>query len=153
MVTLEALEAFRVNTPLQDPQPLEYLQFDGNRNFDIELEVALQTPNQNTYRISSTNYSYMYWNLAQQIAHHTINGCNLKVGDLLASGTISGPTHNSCGSMLELTYGGRQPIKLDFNQQRTFLEDGDVLTIKGFSQKDGLRVGFGEVSGKILAAN
>ncbi|WP_259014781.1 fumarylacetoacetase [Emticicia fluvialis] len=153
VVTLEALEDFRVNTPLQDPQPLEYLQFDGNRNFDIELEVALQPPNQNTYRISSTNYRYMYWNLAQQIAHHTINGCNLKVGDLLASGTISGPTHNSCGSMLELTYGGRQPIKLDYNQQRTFLEDGDVLTIKGFSQKDGLRVGFGEVSGKILAAN
>lgn len=152
VVTLEALEHFRVDTPTQNPEPLPYLHFEGKQNYNIQLEVNLQTNNGDAHIISRTNYSYMYWNLVQQIAHHTINGCNLKIGDILASGTISGPEKYSCGSLLELTLGGKQPLNLSSNSQRTFLEDGDTLTIKGFSQKDGIKVGFGDVSGRIVAA-
>lgn len=153
VVTIDALEHFRTETPQQDPQPLPYLVFEGKRNFDIELEVNLIPHNKQAYTISRTNFKYMYWNIAQQIAHHTINGCNLKIGDILASGTISGQEPNSYGSMLELSLGGKQPISLDSGIQRAFLEDGDTLIIKGFCQKDGVRLGFGEVSGKIVASN
>ncbi len=153
VVTLEALEHFRTETPTQDPKPLPYLAFEGKKNFDIQLDVNLSLPNSQSYIISRTNFKYMYWNLAQQIAHHTVNGCNLKIGDILASGTISGPLPNSNGCLLELTSGGKQPVILDNDLQRIFLEDGDKLVIKGHCEKDGIRVGFGEVSGKILPAN
>lgn len=152
VVPLEALAHFRIDTPKQDPEPLPYLHFAGKRNYDIALEVALQTNNGESHIISRTNYGYLYWNLPQQIAHHSINGCNLKIGDILASGTISGPEHDSSGSLLELSLGGKQPLSLGQNTQRTFLEDGDTVTIKGYSQKDRIKVGFGEVSGRIVAA-
>jgi len=153
VVTLDALAHFRTETPQQDPKPLPYLAFEGKRNFDIQLEVILTPQDKQAYTISRTNFKYMYWNIAQQIAHHTINGCNLKIGDILASGTISGQEPNSYGSLLELSSGGKQPISLDLDLQRAFLEDGDVLSIKGYCEKDGIRVGFGEVDGRIVASN
>jgi fumarylacetoacetase len=151
VVTIEALNPFRVDTPAQDAV-LPYLQFVGQHSFDIELEVSLKSV-LDDHVISHTNYKYMYWNIAQQIAHHTINGCNLKIGDLLASGTISGSKSGSYGSMLELSWNAQKPIKLDNNTTRTYLEDGDTLTIKGWAEKENIRVGFGEVSGKILPSN
>jgi fumarylacetoacetase len=153
VVTLEALEHFRTETPVQDPTPLPYLAFEGKRNFDIDLAVSLTPQDKQPYIISNTNFKYMYWNMAQQIAHHTVNGCNLKIGDILASGTISGPVPNSSGCLLEASSGGKQPILLDNDLQRAFLEDGDTLSIKGYSEKNGIRVGFGEVSGKIIPSN
>ncbi len=145
VVTLEALTPFRVESPSQEPAPLPYLVVDGKRNFDINLAVSL---NKNT--ISRTNFKLMYWNIAQQIAHHTVNGCNLKIGDLLASGTVSGSLSGTYGSMLELSWGGENPITLANGEIRTYLEDGDELTLTGFAEKEGIRVGFGEVSGRIL---
>lgn len=152
VVTLEALAHFRTETPLQDPTPLPYLAFEGKKNFDIQLDVNLSLQDKQTYTISRTNFRYMYWNLAQQVAHHTINGCNLKIGDILASGTISGPHPGSNGCLLELTEGGKKPISLGNNQQRAFLEDGDTLAIKGYCEKEGIRVGFGEVIGEIVGS-
>jgi fumarylacetoacetase len=152
VVTLEALEPFRTETPLQDPAPLPYLAFEGKKNFDIQLDVDLSPQNKRPFTISRTNFRYMYWNLAQQIAHHTVNGCNLKTGDILASGTISGPHPGSNGCLLELTEGGKKPISLDNNLQRAFLEDGDTLAIKGYCEKEGIRIGFGEVIGEIVGS-
>lgn len=151
IVTIEALNPFRVDTPVQEPV-LPYLQFEGKHSFDINLEVIL-SPNQSDKEevISRTNYKYMYWNIAQQIAHHTVNGCNLKIGDLLASGTISGSESGTYGSMLELSWNGQRPIQLQNGLTRTYLEDGDRLAIKGWAEKDNIRVGFGEVSGRILS--
>jgi len=145
VVMLEALEDFRVESPKQDPAPLPYLEVEGKRNFDINLEVSL---NENT--ISRTNFKLMYWNIAQQIAHHTVNGCNLKIGDLLASGTVSGSEPNTYGSLLELTWAGKNPINLADGETRTYLENGDTLTLAGFCEKGGKRVGFGEVEGRII---
>ena len=144
VVTLEALAPFRVKSPEQNPAPLPYLTVDGKRNFDINLAVSL---NKNV--ISRTNFKLMYWNIAQQIAHHTVNGCNLKIGDLLASGTVSGSESGTYGSLLELTWAGKNSINLANGETRTYLEDGDELTLTGFCEKDGIRVGFGEVTGKI----
>ncbi|RYU96967.1 fumarylacetoacetase [Emticicia agri] len=153
VVMMEALEHFRTETPPQDPQPLPYLAFEGKKNFDIELSVRLNIDATHSHTISQTNFRYMYWNLAQQIAHHTVNGCNLKIGDILASGTISGPVAGSNGCLLELSMGGKQPIDAGNGLQRTFLEDNDTLIIEGYCEKEGIRVGFGEVSGKIVASH
>ena len=153
IVTMEALEPFRVQGPKQEPEPMPYLQLKGNWAYDIKLEVSLRTEKQTEpFVISKSNFKYLYWNICQQLAHHTVNGCNLKTGDLLASGTISGPSRDSYGSMLELTWRGENPIKLPSGEERKFLNDGDALTIIGYCQGDGYRVGFGEVSGKILPA-
>jgi fumarylacetoacetase len=153
VVTLEALEPFRVSGPSQDPPPLPYLQSPGHDSYDIHLEVALQGATMSAAeRICSSNFSGMYWSMAQQIAHHTSNGCNLRTGDLLASGTISGSAPDSLGCLLELTRGGKQPLKLAGGAERRFLEDGDRVTIRGWCQADGYRVGFGEVTGRILPA-
>lgn len=152
IVTLEALEPFRTTSPTQDPEVLDYLKFEGDKNFDINLEVYLQPENANPNLICESNYKFMYWNMSQQLAHHTVNGCNLEVGDLYASGTISGSTPNSFGSMLELTWRGQNPLKLDNGEERKFIEDNDTVTMKAFAQKGDVRVGFGEVSGKILPA-
>jgi len=150
VVTMEALEPFKVKGPEQEPVPLPYLQSKGDCTYDIQLDVFLKTENQKEpYKIASSNFKYLYWNMCQQLAHHTVNGCNTKTGDLMASGTISGPTKDSFGSMLELTWRGENPIKLPNGEERKFLEDGDILSISGFAQGDGYRVGFGEVSGKI----
>ena len=152
VVTLEALEPFRTVSPKQEPEVLDYLKFEGDKNFDINLEVYLQPENGEENLICQSNYKYMYWNMAQQLAHHTINGCNVEVGDLYASGTISGSEPNSFGSMLELTWRGQNPLKLSDGSERKFIEDYDTIIMRGFSEKDGIRVGFGEVRGKVLPA-
>ena len=152
VVTLEALEPFRTASPKQEPEVLDYLKFEGDKNFDINLEVYLQPENGEENLICKSNYKYMYWNMAQQLAHHTINGCNVEVGDLYASGTISGSEPNSFGSMLELTWRGQNPLKLSDGTERKFIEDHDTIIMRGFSEKNGIRVGFGEVRGKVLPA-
>ncbi len=152
VVTLEALEPFRTASPKQEPEVLDYLKFEGDKNFDINLEVYLKPENGEENLICKSNYKYMYWNMAQQLAHHTINGCNVEVGDLYASGTISGSEPNSFGSMLELTWRGQKPLKLSDGTERKFINDHDTIIMRGFSEKDGIRVGFGEVRGKVLPA-
>lgn len=155
VVTMEALAPFRVATPAQEPQPLRYLRHrDGvNYGVDIHLEVDL-TPEQSgeTTTICKTNFQYMYWSMSQQLAHHTASGCNTRVGDLMGSGTISGPTPDSFGSLLELTWNGAKPITLADGSTRQFIQDGDTLTLRGWAQSDTYRVGFGTCSGKILPA-
>lgn len=152
VITIEALEAFRVPAPAQLPAVLPYLNEKNRLNFDVQLEVILQTKNGESMVISRSNFNNMYWTVAQQIAHHTINGCNLNVGDLLGSGTISGNQPDSFGSLLELTWGGKNPIMLPNGTERRFLEDFDTITIKGFAEKNGRRIDFGEVSNMILPA-
>ncbi len=153
VVTTDALEPFRVKGPVQDPEPLQYLQSTGNWAYDINLDVFLETEKlKEPFKICGSNFKYMYWNILQQLAHHTVNGCNLRTGDLLASGTISGPTPDSYGSLLELTWKGENPIKLPNGEERKFLQDGDTVIISGYAQGDGYRVGFGELTGKILPA-
>jgi len=153
VVTLDALEPFREPLPPQDPGPLPYLRWKNDFTFDIYLEASLQTSSMNApHVITQTNFQNLYWSIAQQLAHHTITGCNLESGDLLASGTISGATEESRGCMLELTWRGANPLKLPNGETRKWLEDRDTLTITGWAQGDGYRVGFGEVSGRILPA-
>ncbi len=153
VVTLDALEPFRTAGPAQDPQPLPYLRSEGDWAYDIHLEVHLQSEQMaEPAVISRSNFRHLYWNMAQQLAHHTVNGCNARPGDLLASGTISGPTPDSYGSMLELTWRGTKPIELPSGESRKFLQDGDCITLTGWCQGDGYRIGFGEVRGRILPA-
>jgi len=150
VVTLEALEPFRVKGPIQKPAVLPYLQYSGKANYDIQLSVELTPENGTENILCQSNYKYMYWNMRQQLAHHTVNGCNVRVGDMLASGTISGKDENSYGSMLELSWSGTQPLRLEEGSTRTFVEDGDTICMKGYAEKNGIRVGFGEVNTKIL---
>jgi fumarylacetoacetase len=153
VVTLEALAPFRVAGPPQDPTPLPYLRYAGRCSYDVQLQVLLQTETMAAPApIAHTNFRHLYWTPCQQVAHHTSNGCNLRSGDLLASGTISGSTADSYGSMLELAWRGEKPLELPGGERRTFLEDGDVVTLTGWCQGDGYRVGFGEVTGRIVAA-
>lgn len=152
IVTLEALEPFRVASPAQEPTPLPYLQFEGQKNYDIQLEVDISAENGATKTVSKSNFKYMYWNMCQQLAHHTVNGCNVEVGDLYASGTISGPDKDSYGSMLEISWGGKNPVTMPDGTERKFILDNDTVTIKGHCAKDNIRVGFGQVSNKILPA-
>lgn len=150
VVTLEALEPFRCPSPLQEPEPLPYLQSAAG-TYDIKLEVALQSPTMpEPMVISRSNFHYLYWNMAQQLAHHTVGGCNLRPGDLLASGTISGPTPDSYGSMLELTWRGNKPILLPNGESRKFLQDGDQVIISGRCQATDYQIGFGALTGRIL---
>ncbi|MCX4160272.1 MULTISPECIES: fumarylacetoacetase [Paraburkholderia] len=154
IVTLDALEPFRVAQPEQVPQPLDYLRHDGAHAFDIALEVQLRPQRaREATTISRTNFRHMYWTMAQQFAHHTVSGCNTRVGDLMGSGTISGPTADSYGSLLELTWNGKQPLELKEGGTRTFIEDGDELTLAGWCQGEGYRVGFGTCSGVIVPAH
>jgi fumarylacetoacetase len=154
VVTLEALDPLRKPLPRQVPEPLPYLRQKDDFSFDIRLEAALQTSSMNApHIITRTNFQNLYWSIAQQLAHHTITGCNLRPGDLLASGTISGPAEESRGCMLELTWRGANPLKLPNGETRKWLEDGDKLTITGWCEGDGYRVGFGEVSGRVLPAH
>lgn len=151
VVTLEALEPFRCASPVQEPQPLTYLRENTANNYDIKLQVAIAADGSETV-ISNTNFKYMYWSMMQQLTHHTIAGCNVRVGDLMGSGTISGPEKDSRGSLLELTWNTTEPLTLVNGEQRGFLEDGDTLIMRGHCQKDGLRIGFGEVRGTVLPA-
>jgi fumarylacetoacetase len=153
VVTLDALEAFRKPIPAQDPEPLPYLRAASDFTYDIRLEAHLQTAAMDSpHIITRTNFQNLYWSIAQQLAHHTVNGCNLQPGDLLASGTISGPTEESRGCMLELTWRGANPLTLPNGETRKWLEDGDRLTVTGWAQGDGYRIGFGEVTGRVLPA-
>jgi fumarylacetoacetase len=152
IVTLDALEPFRTKGPDQDPQPLPYLQHEGKKNFDIELQAIIQPENGDETVVATSNFKYMYWSMAQQLAHHTVNGCNVRSGDMMGSGTISGPTKESYGSMLELTWRGQNPLILKDGSQRKFIEDGDTVILRGFSERNGIRIGFGDCSGKILPA-
>lgn len=158
VVPFAALEPFRGPGPTQDPAPLPYLRGVDNWALDIHLEARLQTAamraaGEPAVTLSRTNFNHLYWSMPQQVAHHTSNGCVLRPGDLLASGTISGPTPDSYGSLLELAWGGRQPVMLPNGESRAFLADGDTLTLTGWCQSNGYRVGFGEVSGTILPAH
>ena len=152
VVTLEALEPFRTKGPEQQPEVLPYLRFEGDRNFDINLEVLIKPENSPEVCVSKSNFRYMYWNMSQKLAHHTVNGCNMRVGDLCGSGTISGSDAGSYGSMLELTWKGTKPILLPDGSERKFINDNDTILIRGFGEKDGIRVGFGEAVVKIKPA-
>ncbi|MCS4433086.1 fumarylacetoacetase [Aquiflexum gelatinilyticum] len=152
IVTLEALETFRLAGPKQEPEVLPYLQYKTDHAFDIKLEVLIQPEGLKATKVCTSNFKYMYWNIAQQLAHHTINGCNINVGDMMASGTISGPTEDSFGSMLELSWKGTKPVILEEGGERKFIQDGDSVIMKGYAEKNGIRIGFGEVEGKVLPA-
>ncbi|MFH1121210.1 MAG: fumarylacetoacetase [Bacteroidota bacterium] len=150
IITLEALEPFRVKGPVQDPEVLPYLITEGLRNFDIQLEVLIKPENSDENLVCRSNFKHMYWNICQQLAHHTVNGCNITAGDLYASGTISGPEPGSYGSMLELTWRGANPLTLKDGSPRKFIEDNDTIIIRGFCDKEGLRIGFGECKTTLL---
>jgi fumarylacetoacetase len=152
IVTLEALEPFRTKGYKQEPAVLPYLTFEGERNLDIQLQVFLKPQNGEDNLICSSNYKYMYWTMEQQLAHHTVNGCNINVGDMMASGTISGPDPKEYGSMMELTWRGTKPITLKDGTERKFVNDYDTVTIKGHCEKDGLRIGFGDCVATVLPA-
>ncbi len=150
IVTLDALEPFRTESPVQNPEPLPYLQLKGNHSFDIQLEVDITPENGSPTTVTCSNFKYMYWTMAQQLAHHTVNGCKINSGDIMGSGTLSGPTPDSYGSMLELAWQGTKPVHLDNGETRTFIQDGDTVTLRGFCSKNGVRIGFGELSTKLL---
>nr|NQU91716.1 fumarylacetoacetate hydrolase family protein [Bacteroidota bacterium] len=152
IVTLDALEPFKVDGPKQDPPVLSYLSYSGAANYDINLDVLIQPEGEKPCRVCRSNFKYMYWNMFQQLAHQTASGCNINVGDLYASGTISGPTPSSYGSMLELSWNGTKAVKLSDTSERTFIEDYDTIIITGYAQKDHVKIGFGEVRAKILPA-
>ena len=152
IVTSFALEPFLVAGPAQDPAPLPYLVEEKPGNYNVNLYVTLKTKEGESQLISTTNYKYMYWSAHQMVAHHTINGCNLRAGDVLASGTISGPTPGSYGSLLEITWQGTQPIKLPSGAERKMLQDGDTIALAGECVGDGYRIGFGECVGTVLPA-
>ena len=152
IVTLEALEQFKVSGPSQNPEVLPYLKYSGKKNYNIELEVSIKPEDSDEQVIAKSNFKYLYWNMAQQLTHQTVNGCNINVGDLYGSGTISGKSPDSYGSMLELSWMGTKPVQMKNGSTRKFLKDGDSISLRGFSQKNGQRVGFGEVKTKILPA-
>ena len=152
IVTLDALEPFRTQGPKQDPAVFSYLAYEGDKNIDINLEVQIQPQGSEPSTICRSNYKYMYWNQNQQLAHHTVNGCDIHAGDLYASGTISGPTKDSYGSMLELSWRGSNPVPLSNGVERKFIQDHDTVIMKGFCERHGMRVGFGDVNTKVLPA-
>jgi fumarylacetoacetase len=152
IVTLEALDAFRVAGEVQEPKVLPYLEYEGKKNYDINLEVSLTPKTGEETVICKSNFKYMYWNMCQQLAHHTVNGCNVNVGDVMASGTISGAEPHEFGSMLELAWKGTKPIPMKDGSTRVFMQDYDTCTIKGFAEKDGVKIGFGECKTQVLPA-
>ncbi|MEX0285800.1 MAG: fumarylacetoacetase [Paracoccaceae bacterium] len=152
IVTKAALEPFRCDTPEREFELLDHLKDCGPMLYDIDLAVTLAPEGQDATTIANTNYREMYYSAAQQLAHHSTSGCPMNVGDLLGSGTISGPTKPERGSLLELSWGGKEPITLDTGEVRSFLEDGDTLTLQGHAQGDGYRIGFGACAGQVLPA-
>ncbi len=150
IVTMDALEPFRTKGPNQNPTPLPYLQQKGKHTFDINLEVAIAPENGTPTVVSKSNFKYMYWSMSQQLAHHTSNGCRVNSGDMMGSGTISGSKPDSFGSMLELTWSGKKPIKLNDGTERKFINDNDTVIMTGFCENKEVRIGFGEVSSKLL---
>lgn len=153
IVTMEALEPFRCESPTQDPEPLPYLKSVNNKNsYDIQISMGIKPQNSEEKIVTNSNFKYMYWTMIQQLTHHSINGCNMQVGDMCGSGTISGPTPDSYGSMLEIAWQGTKPVDMPDGSQRKFIHDGDTVTMRGYCEKEGLRIGFGEVSTKVLPA-
>ena len=152
IVTLDALEPFRIPGPKQDPAVLPYLGYSKAGHFDIALEMGITPEGGTETVVCRSNFKHLYWNMAQQLAHHTVNGCNVRAGDLMASGTISGDTPESYGSMLELTWRGTKPITLADGSERKFINDGDTVVMRGHAEKDGVRRGFGSVQAKLLPA-
>ena len=152
IVTLDALQPFRVDSPVQTPKVLDYLKGSEKDSYDIHLNVSIVTDSNVETQICESNYKYMYWSMAQQLAHHTVNGCNIRGGDLIGSGTISGPTEGSYGSMLELAWKGTKPLLLNDGTERRFIFDGDTVVMRGHCQNEGLRIGFGEVKSTLLPA-
>ncbi|MCX6297432.1 MAG: fumarylacetoacetase [Bacteroidetes bacterium] len=152
VVTMDALEPFRVKGYTQEPKVLPYLEYTGDNNIDIHLDVYIQPDKNEENLVSHSNYKFMYWTMEQQLAHHTSNGCNINVGDMMASGTISGPTPDSYGSMLELSWRGTKPLKMKDGSERKFINDNDTVIMRGYCEKDGVRIGFGEAKGKVLPA-
>ena len=150
VVTLDAIDPFRVKGPKQSPKVLPYLEYEGDKNYDLNLSVDILPEEGKGKTVCQSNFKFMYWNMCQQLAHHTINGCNLNVGDMCASGTISGKNKNSYGSMLEITWRGSKPVTMPDGSERKFINDGDTVLMKGWCEKDGVRIGFGEASGKVL---
>ena len=150
VVSLDALQPFCVDTPNQEPEVLDYLKFEGKKSYDIHLQVSITPESSEETIVCNSNFKYMYWNMAQQLAHHTVNGCNVRGGDLLGSGTISGPTPDSYGSMLELAWKGTRPVQMSDGTERKFIQDGDTVTMRGFCKNDKVRIGFGEVASKLL---
>ena len=153
IVTLDALQPFAIEGPKQDPEVFEYLKYSGKKNYDIELGVFIQPENGEETRVSKSNFKYMYWNMSQQLAHHTVNGCNVRAGDLMGSGTISGPTPDSYGSMLEIAWKGTKPVKMKDGSERKFIQDYDTVIMRGHCSNGDVRIGFGEVTGKVLPAD
>jgi fumarylacetoacetase len=153
IVTMDALEPFSIAGPEQEPEVLDYLKYEGNHHYDINLEVGIIPEKSEETIVCKSNYKHMYWNMAQQLAHHSVNGCNIRCGDMMASGTISGPSPESFGSMLEISWKGTKPVKLNDGSERKFIQDTDTVVMRGHCQKDGVRIGFGEVSTKVLPAN
>ena len=153
IVTLDALEPFRIEGYKQDTKVLPYLEYSGNKNVDINLETYIQPENAEPTKVCDSNYKFMYWTMEQQLAHHTVNGCNINVGDLMGSGTISGPEKHQFGSMMELTWRGTNPLKLNDGSERKFINDNDTVIMKGYCKKNNVRVGFGECKAKVLPAN
>lgn len=152
IVTLDALEPYRVDGPTQDPKVLSYLEYQGKKSYDIQLEVAIEPQGVEEATICQSNFKYMYWTMVQQLAHHTVNGCNIRCGDLMGSGTISGPTPDSYGSMLELAWKGEKPLKMKDGSERKFIQDNDTVIMRGFATNGEVRIGFGEVRSKLLPA-
>lgn len=152
IVPFAALEPFRVPGPVQEPAVLPYLTIAGDHHFDIDFSVTLATGNGASATVSRTNARTLYWSMAQQLAHHTSNGCNVRVGDLMASGTISGSEEGSFGCLLEASRGGKEPLTISDGVTRTFLEDGDSVMMTGRAEREGVRIGFGEVIGRVAPA-
>ncbi len=152
IVTLDALQPFKLEGPKPEMEQLPYLQYKGKKSYDINLEVYIKPEGGKASKVSTSNFKYMYWNMAQQLAHHTINGCNVNSGDMMGSGTISGPTSDSFGSMLEITWRGEKPITLSDGSQRKFINDNDTVILKGFCKNENVRIGFGECRTKLLPA-
>jgi fumarylacetoacetase len=152
IITMEALEPFRAASPKQEPAVLPYLEMKKDHNFDIKLQAIIETEKGDSVTVSNSNFKYMYWSMAQQLAHHTVNGCNMNVGDMCASGTISGPTPDSYGSMLEISWKGTKPVAMPDGTERKFILDGDTVVMKAYCEKGGKRIGFGEVRTKVLPA-
>ncbi len=152
IVTLDALQPFKVASPKQIPEVLDYLKCDSDKSYDINLQVIIEPKGGSENIICESNFKYMYWTMAQQLAHHSVNGCNIRGGDLMGSGTISGPTPDSYGSMLELAWKGTKPLKLNDGTERKFIQDHDTVIMRGYCEKDGVRVGFGQVSTEVLPA-
>ncbi|WP_117882487.1 fumarylacetoacetase [Aureibaculum luteum] len=150
IVTLDALEPFRMASPEQNPTPLPYLQQSGNRSLDIKLQASILPENGEETKVTESNFKYMYWTMAQQLTHHTSNGCNVRAGDMMGSGTISGPTKETYGSMLELTWAGKNPITLNDGSERKFINDNDTVILRGYCENNTVRIGFGDCIGKLL---